>query len=97
MCTWFEMIRTQRNKPLEIWIEHDVTTEVNQFDEEPFPRGKPEVGANGGYYGSGEGDNGALAETIGEERMEFFPVFWEVECSPATGDLREERGDGVYV
>jgi hypothetical protein len=29
--------------------------------------------------------------------MEFFPMFREIECSPATGNLREVRRDGVYV
>jgi len=86
----FKVIGRKRGKISVVGVEHDVSTQINKFDEELLPRVSPSIGAYAwDYWFLGIvvvviGIDGC--ETTREVVMEFTPVLRKIDCTPAAGN-----------
>lgn len=91
MRSGLEVIRREGYEVFVIWVHHNISTQISQFDKIFLPRFRPTV-RPGVRDHDGIDTEQCFGEADIEVGMEFTPVFGEVYRSPAAGDLGEVRG-----
>jgi len=86
-----EVVRGEGHEIVIVRVHHDVSAQINQFDEVFLPRFRPSIRPRVWNNDRVDTKKG-LGEANVEVGMEFAPVFGEVDRSPAAGDLGEIWG-----
>jgi hypothetical protein len=86
----FQMVCGEGDELIKVWIEHHISTKMDEFDEVLLPRLCPSIRTSFRHdhliYTECK-----LGQTDTEIRVELAPVFWKVDRSPAAGYLGKVR------